>query len=637
MDNTPNLCSRDPGHSQYSEASVFDNLLCHKYSPSVAYTDALANTQPHQNSVEVPIVTTVISQGSILETPNMVTSCIGEHAYDSWKDGKNDILFMQTVGVDGSENLLHDGNSQMNLRRQLGALNRQCLSLQQSDVSTVPSQGLSLSLGTQIIVPSIQCQHTSSDISLFRPHQTTSRNGGSGRDENCENKSTNANNFPYESASLASSILNSKYLKAAQELLDEVVNVQKALKRKSIKSQSLHTSAGTTTGKDCSAGEGMSSNPQDSTINSSSELSPSERQDLQNKVTKLLTMLDEIDRRYKQYYHQMQIVVSSFDVVAGFGAAKPYTALSLQTISGHFRCLRDAISREILVTRKSLGEEGNSGSKGVGMSRLRYIDQQLRQQRAMQQFGMMQQHAWRPQRGLPESSVSILRAWLFEHFLHPYPNDSEKLMLARQTGLTRSQVSNWFINARVRLWKPMIEDMYKEETGDLEIDSSLENPPKDQDGVHSTGNGENSQNTATERCQVNQLSDLSRSNIMPGMDMAGAGAKDYRMNLKMRSTTEECSYVQDALAHIDGTGRFMAYADLGCGGGGGVSLTLGLQHCDGGLPGSGSQQSFVGMQGGDIYSAAAAIGADTAEYDCVNLGDRPHRFASSQLLHDFVA
>lgn len=294
MDNTPNLCSRDPGHSQYSEASVFDNLLCHKYSPSVAYTDALANTQPHQNSVEVPIVTTVISQGSILETPNMVTSCIGEHAYDSWKDGKNDILFMQTVGVDGSENLLHDGNSQMNLRRQLGALNRQCLSLQQSDVSTVPSQGLSLSLGTQIIVPSIQCQHTSSDISLFRPHQTTSRNGGSGRDENCENKSTNANNFPYESASLASSILNSKYLKAAQELLDEVVNVQKALKRKSIKSQSLHTSAGTTTGKDCSAGEGMSSNPQDSTINSSSELSPSERQDLQNKVTKLLTMLDEV-------------------------------------------------------------------------------------------------------------------------------------------------------------------------------------------------------------------------------------------------------------------------------------------------------------------------------------------------------
>jgi len=45
-----------------------------------------------------------------------------------------------------------------------------------------------------------------------------------------------------------------------------------------------------------------------------------------------------------------------------------------------------------------------------------------------------------------------------------YPKDSDKIMLAKQTGLTRSQVSNWFINARVRLWKPMVEEMYLEET-----------------------------------------------------------------------------------------------------------------------------------------------------------------------------
>lgn len=36
------------------------------------------------------------------------------------------------------------------------------------------------------------------------------------------------------------------------------------------------------------------------------------------------------------------------------------------------------------------------------------------------------------------------------------------------------QVSNWFINARVRLWKPMIEEMYKDEFGDSSDDS---NPP----------------------------------------------------------------------------------------------------------------------------------------------------------------
>lgn len=115
----------------------------------------------------------------------------------------------------------------------------------------------------------------------------------------------------------------------------------------------------------------------------------------------------------------MQIIVSCFDEIAGYGAAKPYTALALQTISRHFRSLRDAISGQIRAARKTLGEPDNSGSKIGGFSRLRYIDQQLRQQRNIQQFGMMQQHAWRPQRGLPESSVSILRAWLFEHFLHP--------------------------------------------------------------------------------------------------------------------------------------------------------------------------------------------------------------------------
>lgn len=127
----------------------------------------------------------------------------------------------------------------------------------------------------------------------------------------------------------------------------------------------------------------------------------------------------QVDRRYRQYHHQMQIVVSSFDVIAGCGAAKPYTALALQTISRHFRCLRDTISSQIKVTRKSLGEQDNDSGKGGGISRLRYVDQQLRQQRALQQFGMIQQHAWRPQRGLPENSVSVLRAWLFEHFLHP--------------------------------------------------------------------------------------------------------------------------------------------------------------------------------------------------------------------------
>ncbi|MGV7388902.1 hypothetical protein PJJ88_29975, partial [Mycobacterium kansasii] len=91
------------------------------------------------------------------------------------------------------------------------------------------------------------------------------------------------------------------------------------------------------------------------------------------------------------------------------------------TISKQFRCLKDAISAQIKATSKSLGEDEICLTGKVEGSRLKFVDHQLRQQRALQQLGMMQQNAWRPQRGLPERAVSVLRAWLFEHFLHPYP------------------------------------------------------------------------------------------------------------------------------------------------------------------------------------------------------------------------
>lgn len=138
------------------------------------------------------------------------------------------------------------------------------------------------------------------------------------------------------------------------------------------------------TNKDANTGskiEVMASNPQEAAANSSSELSASEKEDLQNKVSNLLQMLDEVDRRYAQSYHQMQIIVSWFDAIAGCGAAKPYTVLSLQTISRHFRCVRGAISGQIRATRKSLGEPEDLSGSSSGLSRLRYIDQQLQQLR----------------------------------------------------------------------------------------------------------------------------------------------------------------------------------------------------------------------------------------------------------------
>ncbi|KAI3503169.1 hypothetical protein L1887_31606 [Cichorium endivia] len=255
---------------------------------------------------------------------------------------------------------------------------------------------------------------------------------------------------------------NSRYVKAAQELLEEFCSVGRGQFKKN-KSGSKHNNQNQNPTNSGGGGGGGASSSSSKDL---PPLSSTERIEHQRRKVKLSSMLDEVDRRYNHYCEQMQMVVNSFDLVMGFGAAVPYTALAQKAMSRHFRCLKDAIAAQLKHSCELLGEK-DAGSSGVTKGetpRLKLLEQSLRQQRAFNQMGMMEQEAWRPQRGLPERSVNILRAWLFEHFLHPYPSDADKHLLARQTGLSRNQVSNWFINARVRLWKPMVEEMYQQES-----------------------------------------------------------------------------------------------------------------------------------------------------------------------------
>lgn len=55
-----------------------------------------------------------------------------------------------------------------------------------------------------------------------------------------------------------------------------------------------------------------------------------------------------------------------------------------------------------------------------------------------------------PKKRLPKVSVKILQNWLSAHSYHPYPSDTERAWLEAQTGLTSSQIANWFSNARRR-------------------------------------------------------------------------------------------------------------------------------------------------------------------------------------------
>ncbi|XP_009775317.1 uncharacterized protein LOC107768451 [Nicotiana tabacum] len=272
----------------------------------------------------------------------------------------------------------------------------------------------------------------------------------------------------------ATILKSSKFLRPAQQLMDELCNlaagsntVKSCIYSKKVREGGVRVSC------DGNAAESSSGAVVGDSGGSSAESNG--RPDYLQKKAKLIYMQDEICRRYKQYHQQMQMVVSSFETVAGLSAATPYISLALKSISQHFRSLRNAISDHLKNIRQALGEDlpspASGMSKGDGTSsKMKFVDQSLHKQKAGGAgvaFFESQQHVWRPQRGLPERAVAILRAWLFDHFLHPYPTDSDKHMLATQTGLTRNQVSNWFINARVRVWKPMVEEIHTLETKGL--------------------------------------------------------------------------------------------------------------------------------------------------------------------------
>ncbi|GER50336.1 BEL1-like homeodomain 6 [Striga asiatica] len=497
--------------------------------------------------------------------------------------------------------------------------NREEILMMQSASQNSNVQGLSLSLSTNVQsvlqMPSIHYNNPDFSSVLSHDGMITSDSGDGyhvkqTRDEDyvLPSSSSNTGVVANEVAPFGRAVPDSKYLRAAQELLDEVVSV-KDFRERNAKKENLKDS------KENEGDLGSPSGTPKASGNSSCELSAAEKQEVQSKMSKLLAMLDEVDRRYRQYYHQMQIVVSSFDMIAGPGSSKPYTSLALHTISRHFRCLRDAINSQIQSARKSLGEDDASSSgdnKGIGISRLRYVDKQLRQQRALQQLGILQQHAWRPQRGLPETSVSILRAWLFEHFLHPYPKDSEKLMLARQTGLTRSQVSNWFINARVRLWKPMVEEMYKEETGDADVDSNSSSEKTN------TKDNKCEDSTGLRPVESKPTDPMSDNTETVGPDDMPAFQGDYMTGKTRNGQNVPFPYNMSELGRFGGVDP--------------VSLTLGLQQGEGG--GELNSHGFNPLREGVGYNdaaAAAMANEAAAEFDYMDSGNRQHPFMSSLL------
>ncbi|KAK4392267.1 BEL1-like homeodomain protein 9 [Sesamum angolense] len=315
------------------------------------------------------------------------------------------------------------------------------------------------------------------------------------------------------------------------------------------------------------------------------------------KKSRLLSMLDEVYKRYKQYYQQMQAVVVSFESVSGLSSAAPLANLALKALSKHFRCLKNAITDQLQFTAKSHDK----------------TNYERNETRKLENGYNEHQPVWRPQRGLPERAVAVLRAWLFEHFLHPYPTDTDKLMLAKQTGLSRNQVSNWFINARVRLWKPMVEEVHMLETRqgqkELQTDEQLANRLNDH---------------LPTSCSV-QCKNASTSIQKVG---------EFQLKRTRDDHLTETPLVSDQPMNLPYE-KFLNHPQLGigvsnCSGGGGVSLTLGLH------------QNGVGLSESYPINAASRFGLDEhgEGYVVSGFAEQSQEFGrdvvGGQLLHDFV-
>ncbi|KAM1949332.1 hypothetical protein ACFX15_009396 [Malus domestica] len=394
----------------------------------------------------------------------------------------------------------------------------------------------------------------------------------------------------------------SRFLKPAQQLLEEFCDVS---------SREIY-SAKVLTAEDSSSflDPPIESFGDDDSLTAGGDGGQSTR-----KKSRLISMLDEVYRRYKQYCQQMQAVARSFEYVAGLGNAAPYANLAIKAMAGHFKCLKNAITDQL----HSRNRNGTHLRHEKDENPMLHSSRSIYGQRSIHTSEFVDhQPVWRPQRGLPELAVTVLRAWLFEHFLHPYPTDSDKLMLAKQTGLSRSQVSNWFINARVRLWKPMVEEIHMLETRQAQKASQrvdLSSNRSSDDHLPSPNSlGSENPSTSTHRVQ-DTASKRTRSELHD--------------HITMGATEQSPSYSNfPSHMHVGHVGMNMAGGSSS-----GVSLTLGLHQNNGigfsaPFPINAAERFGLGLDGNSENYAMVGFEAENRHYGRDVMG--------GQLLHDFV-
>uniref|UniRef100_A0A673MLS4 Homeobox domain-containing protein n=1 Tax=Sinocyclocheilus rhinocerous TaxID=307959 RepID=A0A673MLS4_9TELE len=175
---------------------------------------------------------------------------------------------------------------------------------------------------------------------------------------------------------------------------------------------------------------------------------------------------------------------------------------------------------------------------------------------------------------LPKHATNIMRSWLFQHLMHPYPTEDEKRQIAAQTNLTLLQVNNWFINARRRILQPMLDASNPDPAPKAKKMKSQHRPTQrfwpdsivagvlQTHGSHSTNNSDNS-------LGMDGLQSLSSDTATLAMQQAMLGGNEDSMDGTEEEDDEEEEEEgideeedEEEDEEIEG-GRQMARRDLG--------------------------------------------------------------------------
>lgn len=231
-----------------------------------------------------------------------------QSSYDSYQESPCppvDMMYQNQTSTDNSFLQLLSGNMQPNpqILSQVKDHNTS------DDERNLQYQELSLSLGMQIPSSSMDLpsfQYNYLNTHLQDPHDHGSHGSQTHKVENVDYLSFDlvgkngqcsvSDTYDVSYGLVSGRILDSKYLKPSQELLEEVANLREALRQLKInKLSNLHTLR-------VDDKKNSKFTPHESTTTSSGELSASEKQDLQNKVTRLFSFLDEVTTFIFQEY-----------------------------------------------------------------------------------------------------------------------------------------------------------------------------------------------------------------------------------------------------------------------------------------------------------------------------------------------